>query len=216
MARATPQIIGSTLFLEERQVEVGTEPWFTWLIEARSFAYDDGQVRFTARKQERKGFWYWYAYARRDGQLRCVYLGRSNSLTIERLQTIARAWHPVVEKTRNVLHYQRYDQEEKQDEGGQRRDKHIHANCSLQQGKRLNIVWVRVELADIAVQLAKRGRRKTEAGLQALEIAELVLEALSDEREHVREIVATLREAVNITTVGHVQGTAGLSENTNT
>ena len=196
MARATPQVVGSILNVEKRQIEVGTEDWFTWLIEARSFAYHDGQASFTARKQQRKEFWYWYAYTRRDGRLRCLYLGRPNSLTVERLRTITRALHPPVEEPQNGLQNRRYDQEEKQDEGGQRRDRHIRANRSLQKSKQLDVARVRVELAEIEAQLAKRGRRKREAGLQALEMAELMLQALNDERERVRVIATMLQKAV--------------------
>lgn len=195
MARATPQIVGSTLNLGDRQIEIGTEAWFMWLTEARSFSYHVGEASFTARKQQRKGFWYWYAYARRDGRLHCLYLGRPNSLTVERLRTIARALYPHTEEIRNVLHNRQNYQQEQQEGSGQSRIGHIHNNGFSHKSKRLNIGHVRTELAEIKTQLAKRGGRKTEAGLQALEMAGLVLQALSDEREYVHEVIATLRKA---------------------
>lgn len=196
MARTTPQIVGSILNLGSRQIEVGTEAWFTWLIEARSFAYDHGGTSFTARKQQRKGFWYWYAYARRDGQLRCVYLGRSNSLTIERLQTIARALHTSVGKNSDVSPIRGYDGEAKQEGSARGRPEHLYDNHSSQDKPRLNISRVRTDLAEIEVQLGQRGKRKPTTGLQALDLVEVVLQALSDEREQVRAIVTTLRKAM--------------------
>lgn len=167
-----------------------------WLIEAQSFAYHDGRASFTGRKQQRKGFWYWYAYVRRDGRLRCIYLGRSNSLTVERLQTIARALHPVTGDTRDVAHIHRHNEQMQQKPSVQRGLGHVFDNSWSQNSPRLNISRVRTELAEIEVQLAQHGKRKMEAGLQALDLAELVLQALSEEREQVRVIVATLRKVV--------------------
>src|SRR5258708_37665701 len=46
-------------------------------------------MTFTARKEQRPGGWYWYAYRRSQGKLHSVYLGKSEELTLERLNTTA-------------------------------------------------------------------------------------------------------------------------------
>ncbi|HEX6478919.1 MAG TPA: NB-ARC domain-containing protein [Ktedonobacteraceae bacterium] len=44
---------------------------------------------FTARKEQRPGGRYWYAYRRVQGKLHTAYLGKSEELTFERLNTVA-------------------------------------------------------------------------------------------------------------------------------
>jgi ATP/maltotriose-dependent transcriptional regulator MalT len=77
--------------LTDPPVRVGTAHWYTWLGEARSFAYRGTAGRFTARHEERSGSRFWYAYRRQDGVLRKTYLGRSNELTAQRLDEAAAA-----------------------------------------------------------------------------------------------------------------------------
>ncbi len=48
-------------------------------------------MTFTARKEQRPGGWYWYAYRRSQGKLHNVYLGKTEELTLERLNTTAEA-----------------------------------------------------------------------------------------------------------------------------
>ncbi len=68
---------------------VGCAEWFVWLEHHRSFCFKSDCTAFTARKEQRPGGWYWYAYRRKQGKLRSAYLGKSEELTLERLSSIA-------------------------------------------------------------------------------------------------------------------------------
>jgi hypothetical protein len=75
--------------------EVGTSEWWNWLNseKAKSFRFecDFGVRGYRARKEEikaRAGS-FWYAYKRVDGKLRKRYLGKSEELTLEKLESIA-------------------------------------------------------------------------------------------------------------------------------
>jgi predicted ATPase/DNA-binding CsgD family transcriptional regulator len=70
---------------------VGSAAWFAWLAEPAhvSFAYAGTPGRFTARREQRHGRGYWYAYRRQDGRLRKQYLGPPDELTPARLATVA-------------------------------------------------------------------------------------------------------------------------------
>jgi class 3 adenylate cyclase/tetratricopeptide (TPR) repeat protein len=70
-------------------IPIGTAEWFSWLEQHRSFCFEAGRMTFTARKEQRPGGWYWYAYRRSQGKLHSVYLGKSEELTLERLRAIA-------------------------------------------------------------------------------------------------------------------------------
>lgn len=73
-------------------IAVGSAEWFDWLNgEARSFAFENEQGTFTARREVRAGGQFWYAYRRKAGQLHKVYLGRSVDLDDEHLDEAARA-----------------------------------------------------------------------------------------------------------------------------
>ncbi|MEI8306717.1 MAG: hypothetical protein WCF99_06575 [Chloroflexales bacterium] len=90
MARPNlPKISAGTLRIPDAQpsaiIALDSSAWFTWLDHADRFAYTAETASFTARKQSRRGNPYWYAYKRRAGTLRCIYLGRSAELTGERL-----------------------------------------------------------------------------------------------------------------------------------
>ena len=70
---------------------LGTVEWFAWLEQHRSFCFETAQSTFTARKEKRPGGWYWYAYRRKQGKLHTAYLGKSEELTVERLNAVATA-----------------------------------------------------------------------------------------------------------------------------
>src|SRR5215467_15616880 len=70
-------------------IPIGTAAWYTWLERHRSFSFEADRLTFTARKEQRPGGWYWYAYRRYQGKLRTSYLGKSEELTLERLTTAA-------------------------------------------------------------------------------------------------------------------------------
>lgn len=74
---------------ERTPIVVGTEGWFTWLDTAHIFAFDEPAGRFTARKKQRSGTTYWYAFNRRGGHYQEAYLGKPAALAIERLRAVA-------------------------------------------------------------------------------------------------------------------------------
>lgn len=67
--------------------EIGSTDCLVWLEEtnARSFRYESDRGSFTAIREKRGGRPIWYAHRRRNGQLRRVYLGRTENLTSSRL-----------------------------------------------------------------------------------------------------------------------------------
>jgi LuxR family transcriptional regulator, maltose regulon positive regulatory protein len=98
MARhAIPQVIDDRLIPPESAhqslsaIEVGSEAWYAWLTEpaTRSFAFHSLQGTLTARREHNHGNWYWYAYRTRKGHLYKTYLGKSEELTLVRLQEAA-------------------------------------------------------------------------------------------------------------------------------
>ena len=72
-------------------IQVGSDTWYTWLNEpaTRSFAFHSPQGALTARREQRHGTWYWYAYRTQDGRLHKAYLGKSEELTLVRLHETA-------------------------------------------------------------------------------------------------------------------------------
>ncbi|HET8912306.1 MAG TPA: tetratricopeptide repeat protein [Ktedonobacteraceae bacterium] len=76
----------------EQTLTVGTPGWYVWLAQAEAFAFTGPSGTFTARKEQagnRRGGWYWKAYRKAGGKLSSAYLGKSESLTVERLRAIA-------------------------------------------------------------------------------------------------------------------------------
>jgi predicted ATPase/DNA-binding CsgD family transcriptional regulator len=77
---------------QDDRLPVGTPEWYAWLSRARSFAFRSALGTFTARKEQasnKRGSGYWRAYRKRDGKLHRVYLGKSEELTLERLNAVA-------------------------------------------------------------------------------------------------------------------------------
>ena len=72
-------------------VSVGSPEWFAWLSESdhASFAFRGPPASFTARREQRRGRSYWYAYRRRAGLLHKEYLGADDELTYARLADVA-------------------------------------------------------------------------------------------------------------------------------
>ena len=72
--------------------EVDTSDWHDWLETACTFTFRSSHGTFTARKERagnKRGGLYWRAYRKRDGKLRRVYLGKSEELTLQRLESAA-------------------------------------------------------------------------------------------------------------------------------
>lgn len=70
-------------------IAIGSPAWSAWIREHTTFAYQDEPLRFTARREQRPGGLYWYAYKRAHGKLLKRYLGRGEDLTLQRLCDVA-------------------------------------------------------------------------------------------------------------------------------
>src|SRR3989441_7381682 len=94
----TPTVQGETLVYrqdgQEQILTVDTAAWFAWLETASTFSFGSSEGRFTARREQaghKRGGWYWKAYRKRHGKLSSRYLGKSETVTLARLQTVAQA-----------------------------------------------------------------------------------------------------------------------------
>jgi predicted ATPase len=71
---------------------VDTPDWYNWLEIASTFTFRSASGVFTARKEQagnKRGGQYWRAYRKRNGKLHRAYLGKSEDITLERLNAIA-------------------------------------------------------------------------------------------------------------------------------
>jgi predicted ATPase/DNA-binding CsgD family transcriptional regulator len=97
MARAIPTVRDNTLSPPVDgaggDIRVGGAEWWRWLEApaSSSFRFEHGLDGFTARREQRSGGWYWYAYRRRDGRLNKAYLGRATELSPDRLHSVSGA-----------------------------------------------------------------------------------------------------------------------------
>ena len=90
-------LVRDTLLVDRREQHeyiliIGTPEWYIWLAQAEAFAFTGPNGTFTARKERagnRRGGWYWKAYRKAGGKLSSAYLGKSESITLERLRTVA-------------------------------------------------------------------------------------------------------------------------------
>jgi LuxR family maltose regulon positive regulatory protein len=68
------------------------EPGFLRLVDGTSFAFQGKHGRLTLRKESRRhGEGYWYAYRSQGRRTRKIYIGRTPSLSIARLEDVAEA-----------------------------------------------------------------------------------------------------------------------------
>lgn len=75
---------------QERLITVGTPAWYNWLETVTLFTFSGEGGAFTARKERRqRGGWYWKAYCTQHGKLVRAYLGKTEHLTLERLEQVA-------------------------------------------------------------------------------------------------------------------------------
>jgi len=72
-------------------IVVGSDAWYTWLADQQihSFSFRSTWGAFTARCEHKRYGWYWYAYRKHAGKLCKAYLGKTEELTLERLNTTA-------------------------------------------------------------------------------------------------------------------------------
>lgn len=70
--------------------EEDSQVWREWLEQAASFAFRGQKGAYTARREQVKpGDWYWYAYQRSQRRVRKKYLGKSEVLSLQRLEEVA-------------------------------------------------------------------------------------------------------------------------------
>lgn len=67
------------------RILVGSDLWYEWLSSAKKFSFKGAHGNFVAQCEKRRNKDYWYAY-RRAGKLLKVYLGKTEELTLERLE----------------------------------------------------------------------------------------------------------------------------------
>jgi LuxR family maltose regulon positive regulatory protein len=98
MAQAVPTVQGGTLLYQhngqDHQLTIGTAAWYSWLSTATTFAFTSAYGTFTARKERpsnQRGGWYWKAYRKQQRKLHRAYLGKSEDLTLDRLNAVAQA-----------------------------------------------------------------------------------------------------------------------------
>jgi ATP/maltotriose-dependent transcriptional regulator MalT len=96
MHSTIPKVTDGRLYLSEAQsdsIAVGTPEWFDWFEQHTAFTFVDPVGTFTARKSMlHTGGSYWIADCTRQGKLYRIYLGHSNTLTLEKLKATARAF----------------------------------------------------------------------------------------------------------------------------
>ncbi len=90
--QGTPWIRNNLLKQPGQQaIAVGSSAWFAWLQNATTFCYHSPTTytRVTLRKEKRRHQFYWYAYLKRDLKLHNIYVGKTETLTVARLQQVA-------------------------------------------------------------------------------------------------------------------------------
>src|SRR5215472_6837377 len=79
----------------QRQLSIvpGSSAWYCWLDHTACFAFAGKAGHYTARKERKqRGTCYWYAYFAQGGQRRKAYLGRTQNLTLARLEQLAQTF----------------------------------------------------------------------------------------------------------------------------
>ena len=91
--KSIPAVRNGLLYLpksDEPPIIVGSLHWFEALSRITSFAFESSRgLTFTARCENRRNGSYWYAFRRREGRVRKVYLGRSSALNLSLLESKA-------------------------------------------------------------------------------------------------------------------------------
>lgn len=88
--------VGQAYTLSDRQAEStltldeASPTWRECLEQMASFAFHGQRGAYTARREQIKpGDWYWYAYQRSQKRVRKKYLGKSEALSLQRLEEVA-------------------------------------------------------------------------------------------------------------------------------
>lgn len=76
--------------------------WYAWLDTATTFTFRSTAGTFTARKERagnNRGGRYWKAYRKRAGKLYSAYLGKAETVTLQRLQAVAAQLNNAVQRS---------------------------------------------------------------------------------------------------------------------
>jgi len=87
--KSTPKVESGYLYSDEESFPVDSPRWSQWLEQHSAFYYESPAGSFTARKEDRKGYAYWFAYRRKGHKLHNYYIGKSKDLTAARLVEVA-------------------------------------------------------------------------------------------------------------------------------
>src|SRR6266700_3384476 len=93
MVRRLPFVADQSLHLPEElsdPIVVGSKAWYCWLADEQhhSFAYRNQLGTFTVRRERRRQQGYWYLYHKHEGKLHKAYLGKTEEMTLERLNAV--------------------------------------------------------------------------------------------------------------------------------
>ncbi len=95
MARSTPLVEDGVLRFqlenEADHITVDSLEWWRWLERdsVTTFHFKHAEGNFTARREQKSGSSYWYAYRKRQGHLAKVYLGKTEELLLAHLEQVA-------------------------------------------------------------------------------------------------------------------------------
>src|SRR5258707_7558909 len=72
-------------------IPIDSAEWYGWLQDHthQSFSYQTPTGAITLRREQQRRGWYWYAYQSQRGKVHKAYAGKSEHLSLERLQTVA-------------------------------------------------------------------------------------------------------------------------------
>src|SRR5258708_14481065 len=93
--KVTPNNKNDVLYTDEDSTgtHIGSAEWFDWLETATTFYYQAAVGTFTAKREKRRGSFYWFAYRRSNSKLHNTYLGKEDALTADHLAEAASQLH---------------------------------------------------------------------------------------------------------------------------
>lgn len=127
MAKSTPIVRSgvlrnpSPMGYEQWVIESNPEAWQAFIRRNDKFAYF-GAVKFTARREKRRGSMFWYAYVRSKGKLYNAYIGTDDQMTEDRLTAVGRELRDKIQKHEREIAMQ--DTKKSSDLSFTRCDKH--------------------------------------------------------------------------------------------
>lgn len=75
---------------QQLALTLDSEEWYTWLSGLSSFRFRGSTGKYTARKESRaRGSAYWIAYRKASKKLHKLYIGKSEELSIAKLEQVA-------------------------------------------------------------------------------------------------------------------------------